>query len=114
MVGLALWASRIKLNETTDSYLTSSPTHRLTGSRFTVLRMIIVFFPHVLARGGGGLEKGWALRSSGEVWRGGAGRLSTASTGSKPMPITIDIPYRIYERRLREGRLQLEDQPCPQ
>ena len=29
------------------------------------------------------------------------------------MPITIDIPYRTYERRLREGRLQLEDQPCP-
>ena len=33
VVGLALWASRIKLNQTTDSYLTSSPTHRLTGSR---------------------------------------------------------------------------------
>jgi hypothetical protein len=29
------------------------------------------------------------------------------------MPITINIPYRTYERRLREGRLRLEGQPCP-
>jgi hypothetical protein len=29
------------------------------------------------------------------------------------MPITINIPYRIYETQLREGRLRLEGQPCP-
>jgi len=50
VVGLALWASRLKLNETTDSYLTSSPTHRVTGSRFTVFTMIFIFFPHALRR----------------------------------------------------------------
>lgn len=32
---------------------------------------------------------------------------------SKSMPITIDTHYREYERLVREGRLNLEDVPCP-
>ena len=29
------------------------------------------------------------------------------------MPVTIKLSYRSYEARLREGRLPLEDVPCP-
>jgi len=29
------------------------------------------------------------------------------------MPITIKLPYRTYEMMLREGRLRLENEPCP-
>jgi hypothetical protein len=44
----AEWASRLMLNQTGDSFLTSSRVH---GSRLTVLRMIFLFFPHGLTRG---------------------------------------------------------------
>ncbi len=29
------------------------------------------------------------------------------------MPITINLSYRNYEVMLREGRLELENEPCP-
>jgi len=52
---------------------------------------------------------GWEAK----MWRGGSPRLSTAPTWRKPMPVTIQMTYRIYESLLREGRLRLEGQPCP-
>jgi hypothetical protein len=90
--------------------------HQLTARGLTTHHAQDVSLSSLLTRArgdGDGLEKGWALRSGGGLWRGGSGRLSTASTRSTAMPITINIPYRTYEARLREGRLRLEGQPCP-
>ena len=55
-------------------------------------------------------------RISGEakMCRGGRGRLCTAPTWRESMAVTIKLTYRNYESLLREGRLRLEDEPCPQ